>query len=51
MIIGLPTNDREKVEAHFGHCKEFAMYEIEEGRVMNLEQMIYLNHFLVQKKK
>lgn len=35
MKIGLPTNDRETVESHFGHCKEFALYDIENGKVIN----------------
>ncbi len=35
MKIALPTNNRETVEAHFGHCKEFALYDIENGKVVN----------------
>ncbi|MBN2617484.1 MAG: NifB/NifX family molybdenum-iron cluster-binding protein [Spirochaetales bacterium] len=35
MIIGIPTNDRATVESHFGHCKEFAMYTVKEGKVVD----------------
>jgi predicted Fe-Mo cluster-binding NifX family protein len=34
MIIGIPTNDRKVVESHFGHCKEFALYDIEDGKIV-----------------
>lgn len=36
MRIGIPTNNRETVEEHFGHCKEFALYDIEDGVVKNV---------------
>lgn len=34
MRIGIPTNDRTTVESHFGHCKEFAMMDCENGKVV-----------------
>ncbi|MDC7224264.1 MAG: NifB/NifX family molybdenum-iron cluster-binding protein [Spirochaetales bacterium] len=33
MRIGVPTNDRINVESHFGHCKEFALIDCENGEV------------------
>ncbi|MDC7221216.1 MAG: NifB/NifX family molybdenum-iron cluster-binding protein [Spirochaetales bacterium] len=33
MRIGVPTNDRINVESHFGHCKEFALIDCEDGVV------------------
>ena len=33
MRIGVPTNNRTEVESHFGHCKEFAMINIENGAI------------------
>ncbi|MBN2628451.1 MAG: NifB/NifX family molybdenum-iron cluster-binding protein [Spirochaetales bacterium] len=33
MRIGVPTNDRTNVESHFGHCKEFALIDCEDGVV------------------
>jgi len=35
MRIGIPTNDRKTVEGHFGHCKEFVLFDIEDGKVTN----------------
>jgi ATP-binding protein involved in chromosome partitioning len=34
MRIGIPTNDRQTVESHFGHCKEFALIDCENGKVI-----------------
>lgn len=36
MKIGIPTNNRDKVEEHFGHCKEFALFDVEEGKVKSI---------------
>jgi len=29
MRVGIPTNNKTMVEGHFGHCKEFALYDID----------------------
>ncbi|MBI9102398.1 MAG: NifB/NifX family molybdenum-iron cluster-binding protein [Spirochaetales bacterium] len=34
-----PTNDKETVSAHFGHCKYFAVYNISEGKVIETEYL------------
>lgn len=35
MIITIPTNDRETIAVHTGRCREFAFYEIEEGKIIS----------------
>ena len=40
MKIAVPTNDRTNVEEHFGHCKEFAIYEVEGDKVINVEFIV-----------
>ena len=35
MKIVIPTNDRKTVAAHTGKCKEFAFFEIENGKVIS----------------
>lgn len=37
MRIGIPTNDRVNVEAHFGHCKEFAIVDVENGEIVKTD--------------
>jgi predicted Fe-Mo cluster-binding NifX family protein len=37
MRIAVPTNDRERVEAHFGHCREFAILECDGSEIRNCE--------------
>ncbi|OQY39259.1 MAG: dinitrogenase iron-molybdenum cofactor [Spirochaetaceae bacterium 4572_7] len=37
MRIGIPTNDRKIVEGHFGHCKEFAMFNVEDGKILSTD--------------
>lgn len=32
--IAFPSNDRLNVEEHFGHCKEFAVFTVKEGKVL-----------------
>lgn len=32
--IALPTTDKETVDEHFGHCKYFALYDMEGSQVM-----------------
>jgi len=33
--VALPTNDRNYVDAHFGHAKEFAIYDIVNNKIEN----------------
>ncbi len=35
--IAFPTSDRQTVDGHFGHTKEFAIYQIKENHVENVE--------------
>ena len=35
MKIVIPTNDRKTVAPHTGKCKEFAFFEIENGKVIS----------------
>jgi len=35
--VAFPTNDRVMVEEHFGHCREFVIYNIENGNIVNSE--------------
>lgn len=35
--IAFPTNDRENVEEHFGHCKEFAIVIAEGDKILSKE--------------
>jgi predicted Fe-Mo cluster-binding NifX family protein len=37
--VAFPTNDRKTVEEHFGHCKEFAVYEIVNGELTSTEYL------------
>ncbi len=37
MKISFPTNDRKTIAKRTGRCKEFATYEIEDSRVINVE--------------
>ena len=57
MKIGIPTNDRKTVEGHFGHCKEFAFFEIENGKIIDTSYIAPPPHapgvipsFLAEKK-
>ncbi len=34
MRIGIPSNDRKNVEGHFGHCKEFILFDVENKEVV-----------------
>ena len=38
--IAFPSNDRNNVEEHFGHCKEFVIYNIKNGEVASIEHII-----------
>lgn len=35
--VAFPTNDRMNVEEHFGHCREFAIYNIVDNKIVNVE--------------
>ncbi len=37
--VAFPTNDRETISGHFGHCKEFALFDVEESKVINTEYL------------
>jgi ATP-binding protein involved in chromosome partitioning len=37
MRIAFPTNDRENVESHFGHCKEFAIFTVKGNEIVETE--------------
>lgn len=38
--IAFPTNDRETVEAHFGHCQEFALIDVLDGEVIEKQFVV-----------
>ncbi|MBP6281287.1 MAG: NifB/NifX family molybdenum-iron cluster-binding protein [Leptotrichiaceae bacterium] len=38
--IAFPTNDRKTVEEHFGHCSEFVIYNVENGKILNSEFIV-----------
>jgi predicted DNA-binding protein (UPF0251 family)/predicted Fe-Mo cluster-binding NifX family protein len=35
--IVFPTNDKETVEEHFGHCKQFAVFTVKDKQIINTE--------------
>ncbi len=35
--IALPTSDMVTVEAHFGHCKQFAIHSVKDNKVVEVE--------------
>ena len=35
--IAFPSNDKTNVEEHFGHCKEFAIYNVENKEVTSID--------------
>ena len=37
--IAFPTNDRENVEEHFGHCKQFAIFTVKDKTILNTEYL------------
>lgn len=39
MRIAFPTNDRNQVEEHFGHAKEFAFANVKDGKVISTEYL------------
>ena len=38
--IAFPTNDRVTVEEHFGHCREFVIFNVENGEIVNSEFVV-----------
>ena len=42
--VGFPTNDGVTVEEHFGHCEKFAVYTIEEGKIVKKEFLTAPEH-------
>lgn len=39
MRVAFPTNDRNQVEEHFGHAKEFAFANVKDGKVISTEYL------------
>ncbi|MGM0509430.1 MAG: NifB/NifX family molybdenum-iron cluster-binding protein [Fusobacteriota bacterium] len=35
--IAFPTSDENTIDEHFGHCKKFALYTIESGKIVSNE--------------
>jgi ATP-binding protein involved in chromosome partitioning len=35
--IAFPTSDKENVDEHFGHCKEFAVYNVQDKKILSTE--------------
>lgn len=35
--VVFPTNDGVTIETHFGHCRQFKIFDIEEGKIVNTE--------------
>ncbi len=42
--ISFPTSDKVTVDEHFGHCKEFVVYTIEENEVKEVKYVIPPEH-------
>ena len=40
MKIALPTNDGINISAHFGRCREFLIFEVQNGQVKLIETRI-----------
>lgn len=38
--IAFPTNDRTTVEEHFGHCREFVIFNVANGEIVNSEFVV-----------
>ncbi|MEN8125561.1 MAG: NifB/NifX family molybdenum-iron cluster-binding protein [Bacteroidota bacterium] len=39
MKISFPTNDRKTIAKRTGRCKEFAIYELENGEIKNVDYL------------
>lgn len=46
MKIAIPTNDRKTIAAHTGKCREFAFFEIENGKLISekFEENLHAHH-------
>ncbi|MCF2612728.1 NifB/NifX family molybdenum-iron cluster-binding protein [Fusobacterium perfoetens] len=42
--VGFPTNDEITVEEHFGHCAKFAVFSIEDGKIVKKEILVAPEH-------
>lgn len=40
MRVAIPTNDMTTISAHFGRCKGFIIYDLEENQVTNLQYIL-----------
>jgi predicted Fe-Mo cluster-binding NifX family protein len=51
MKIAIPTNDRKTIAAHTGKCREFAFFEIENGKLISekFEENLHTHQNLYQK--
>jgi predicted Fe-Mo cluster-binding NifX family protein len=38
--IAFPSNNRTNVEQHFGHCKEFAIYNIKDNQTASIDYVV-----------
>ena len=38
--IAFPSNNRVNVEEHFGHCKEFAVYNIKDNQTASIDYIV-----------
>lgn len=38
--IAFPSNNRVNVEEHFGHCKEFAVYNVEDKKIVSIDYIV-----------
>ena len=39
-IIAVPVDNNGELDAHFGHCKFFAMHKIENGEITSEEKLV-----------
>lgn len=39
MLIAIPSNDGVNVEEHFGHCRQFFLIKVEEGKEVSRESV------------
>jgi predicted Fe-Mo cluster-binding NifX family protein len=37
MLIAIPSNDGDNVEEHFGHCRQFILVNVENGKEVSRE--------------
>ncbi len=39
MLIAIPSNDGVNVEEHFGHCRQFLLIKVEDGKEVSRESV------------